>query len=68
MSNSHPASFGGYDPPTPEYWYVYLLSCADGSCYVGCTSNLNDRMPDVAINLVLNLGEVINSLKVTGIR
>ncbi|MBI5045267.1 MAG: GIY-YIG nuclease family protein [Candidatus Levybacteria bacterium] len=25
-------------------WYVYLLKCADGSQYTGCTDNLEDRI------------------------
>lgn len=25
-------------------YYVYILSCADGRPYVGCTSDLKDRM------------------------
>lgn len=25
-------------------WYVYLLRCADGSTYTGCTSNIEARM------------------------
>jgi putative endonuclease len=25
-------------------WSVYLLKCSDNSYYVGCTSNLNDRL------------------------
>lgn len=37
-------SFGGYDPLFDDPWYVYLLSCADGTCYVGCTSNLKERL------------------------
>lgn len=24
--------------------YVYILKCSDGSFYVGCTSNLDDRL------------------------
>ncbi|MEO6130797.1 MAG: GIY-YIG nuclease family protein [Saprospiraceae bacterium] len=39
-----PASFGGYDPPSNQTWFVYLLNCADGTYYVGCTSNLNERL------------------------
>ena len=38
------ASFGGYDPLFDDPWYVYILSCADGTYYVGCTSNLKDRL------------------------
>jgi putative endonuclease len=25
-------------------WFVYLLRCSDGSIYVGCTSDLDDRL------------------------
>ncbi len=25
-------------------WFVYLLRCSDGSIYVGCTSDLEDRL------------------------
>ncbi len=25
-------------------WTVYILKCADGNFYTGCTSNLGDRM------------------------
>jgi putative endonuclease len=25
-------------------WYVYLLRCADGTIYTGCTANLEARM------------------------
>lgn len=25
-------------------WYVYILKCADGKHYTGCTSNLKERM------------------------
>ena len=25
-------------------WIVYILKCADGKFYTGCTSNLEDRM------------------------
>jgi putative endonuclease len=25
-------------------WYVYILKCADGSYYTGCTNNLDDRI------------------------
>jgi predicted GIY-YIG superfamily endonuclease len=25
-------------------WYVYLLRCSDGTIYVGCTSNLEERL------------------------
>jgi len=38
------ASFGGYHPPFPDRHYVYLLDCADQTVYVGCTSDLDDRM------------------------
>ena len=27
-----------------ETWTVYILSCADGKIYTGCTSNFDDRM------------------------
>jgi predicted GIY-YIG superfamily endonuclease len=26
------------------FWYVYLLRCCNGKVYVGCTSNLDDRL------------------------
>jgi len=25
-------------------WFVYLLKCADGKLYIGCTSNLDRRL------------------------
>jgi putative endonuclease len=25
-------------------YYIYILECADGSFYVGCTNNLNERL------------------------
>jgi len=25
-------------------WYVYILKCADGKHYTGCTSNLKERI------------------------
>ena len=25
-------------------WFVYLIRCADNSIYVGCTSNLEERL------------------------
>ena len=25
-------------------WYVYLLKCADGKYYTGCTSNIEERL------------------------
>jgi putative endonuclease len=39
------ASFVGQGPQThhPSY-FVYILQCADGSYYTGCTSNLTDRL------------------------
>jgi putative endonuclease len=27
-----------------QTWTVYILKCADGKFYTGCTSDLNDRM------------------------
>jgi putative endonuclease len=27
-----------------ETWTVYILTCADGSIYTGCTSNLDARL------------------------
>jgi len=27
-------------------WYVYILQCADGSMYVGCTNNIDRRISD----------------------
>lgn len=39
------ASFVGQGPQTRySFQYVYVLRCADGSYYIGCTSNLNDRL------------------------
>ncbi|HLG03692.1 MAG TPA: GIY-YIG nuclease family protein [Bacteroidia bacterium] len=26
-----------------ETWTVYILKCSDGTYYVGCTNNLDDR-------------------------
>lgn len=39
------ASFDGQGPQNhhPSY-FVYILQCADGSYYTGCTSNLTDRL------------------------
>ena len=31
-------------PTTQPTWSVYLLRCADGTLYTGCTSNLHARM------------------------
>ena len=25
-------------------WFVYILKCADGTFYTGCTSNLDERL------------------------
>ena len=25
-------------------WFVYLLRCSDGTVYVGCTSNIEERL------------------------
>ena len=44
MSSHNSASFGGRGPLFDLPYYVYILSCSDGSYYVGCTSDLNDRM------------------------
>lgn len=27
-----------------NHWTVYILKCSNGSFYVGCTSNLNERI------------------------
>ena len=27
-----------------QFWYVYLLQCHNGKVYVGCTSNLDERL------------------------
>jgi putative endonuclease len=27
-------------------WYVYILECADGSPYVGCTNDIDRRISD----------------------
>ena len=35
------------DPQRPfmeNFYFVYILMCADGKTYTGCTSNLKDRM------------------------
>jgi putative endonuclease len=37
------ASYGGRSPLFQKSYFVYLLSCADGTVYTGCTSNLEDR-------------------------
>ena len=29
-----------------QWWYVYILRCADGTIYTGCTSNLIRRMEE----------------------
>ena len=44
MSNLVPASYGGLGPPYSSYWYVYILECNDDTYYVGCTSDLDDRL------------------------
>ena len=38
---SSQAGFGGH---SPQLWYVYILNCNDGIHYIGCTSNLEDRI------------------------
>jgi len=27
-----------------KWWYVYIIRCADGTIYTGCTSNLEQRL------------------------
>jgi putative endonuclease len=27
-------------------WYVYIMQCAEGSIYVGCTNNIDRRISD----------------------
>jgi len=27
-----------------KWWYVYIIRCADGTIYTGCTSNLKKRL------------------------
>ena len=27
-----------------DFYFVYILQCADGNYYTGCTKDLNDRM------------------------
>lgn len=37
--------FGGRSPRKHRFmWHVYLLKCADGTYYTGCTNDLEDRM------------------------
>jgi putative endonuclease len=45
--------FGGQSPLLVSFWYVYILKCADGSIYTGCTNNLEDRIKRH------NMGQVI---------
>ena len=40
-----------------EQWTVYILKCADGTFYVGCTGNLEKRLGRH------NKGEVISTKK-----
>ena len=37
------ASSGGGTPQS-KFWHVYILKCSDGTYYVGCTSNIEDRL------------------------
>jgi putative endonuclease len=39
------AGLGSDVASTPE-WRVYLLECADGSYYVGCTSDVDRRLAE----------------------
>jgi predicted GIY-YIG superfamily endonuclease len=41
---NHLANYGGYHPPFNDTHYVYLLECGNNSLYVGCTSNLEERL------------------------
>ena len=43
MNTSDSASCGGYNP-LHECWYVYILLCSDNTHYVGCTSNIKERI------------------------
>ena len=42
------ASFGGRSPPSRNFLEkldcIYILNCGDGTNYVGCTSNLDQRI------------------------
>ena len=49
------AGYGGQSPLLQQYWYVYILRCADGSIYTGCTNNLGDRIKRH------NLGQVVST-------
>jgi len=41
---THVASFGGRGPLFDPAYYVYVLSCANNTHYIGCTTNLEDRL------------------------
>jgi len=34
----------GYEPATPEVWYVYVVRCADGTLYCGTTNDVKRRL------------------------
>jgi predicted GIY-YIG superfamily endonuclease len=38
------ATAHGCNPLFDNPWFVYILTCGDGTHYVGCTSDLNDRL------------------------
>ena len=44
---------GQLGPLSQQFWYVYILTCSDGSIYTGCTNNLEDRIKRH------NLGQVL---------
>ena len=48
------ACFGGQSPLLQQYWYVYILECADGNIYTGCTNNLEDRLKRHSMGQVLS--------------
>lgn len=43
MTTGFSASYGGCNPQN-EIWHVYILLCADGTHYTGCTSDIDERI------------------------
>jgi predicted GIY-YIG superfamily endonuclease len=43
METFNTASFSGCYPHS-DFWFVYILLCADGTLYTGCTSNIEERL------------------------
>jgi putative endonuclease len=38
------SGYGGQNPLSKEFWYVYILKCRNGKIYTGCTNNLEERI------------------------